>query len=290
MVVVAILALIVLLGLYGSETMTRTHRYAGEGTAAERGLPEPEPVMFQAVDGRSLAAWWFPSPTSDSTIVVAHGHGGDKRSSLWMAEGLFPNHSVLLMDLRGHGESDGARTSIGVLERHDVVAAVTWARHRCAGPVGVYGMSMGGAAAILAAADCPDIAAVVADSPYARLRTPIRTSICQRGYPRRLAPALARLVCGTARLRLSGRQAWPDPVDVVERIAPRPLLLIHGGADTLIPPSESEALYARAGQPKELWVEPGVPHASVATMAGPLYHARINRFFDRALERVPLAA
>jgi pimeloyl-ACP methyl ester carboxylesterase len=272
-------------GLYGAAQLTRPRRCDIQDSAARWGLPDPECVRFSAPDGLGVSGWWFESADANASVVVCHGYGGNKESNLWFASILCPRFNVLLIDTRGHGESDGARTSIGYLERLDIVGAVAWTRDRVGPkPVGLLGMSMGGAAAVLAAADCPEVGAVVADSPFARLRTPVRLSICQRGYPKLLSPTLAWAVCTTSAWLLGTvRGGWPDPMHVVNRIAPRPLLIIHGGADDLIPVQEAEALYRLAGEPKELWVVPGVGHARVAEADPPSYSERVTAFFQRSL-------
>jgi fermentation-respiration switch protein FrsA (DUF1100 family) len=74
-----------------------------------------------------------------------------------------------------------------------------------------------------------------------------------------------------------------DPVSVVGKIAPRPLFLIHGGADQLILPNEAVALQEAAGSPTELWLLPDVGHAAAIGADREVYRDRVMDFFDRAL-------
>jgi uncharacterized protein len=222
---------------------------------------------------------------------VCHGHGCDKRTSLWVAADLYPRMNVLLLDLRGHGESAGDRTSVGFLERLDVLGAVDWVLERQSGlRIGLLGISMGGGAAIQAAAECDAVGAVVADSPFARLRSPVGEAICARGYPRPLSPLLAWSVCTVASWLGSPRGPWRDPIDVIGRIAPRSLLLIHGEADDLIPVENAYALYRRGGTSTELWIVPEAGHARIAEIAPKAYSERVRRFFDRWLDGDALRA
>jgi fermentation-respiration switch protein FrsA (DUF1100 family) len=278
-----VVAVLAALGLYGAEQLTRPRRSELEDNAERWGLPEPRPLDLQAVDGVPLSAWWFHQPDARASVIVVHGHGANKASSLWVGAELFPRFNVLLLDLRGHGQSGGERTSVGFLERLDILAAVRWLDMQLGEqPVGVLGISMGGATAILAAAESQRIAAVVADSPFARLRSPVHAAICQRGYPRAAAPVLAWSVCTIASWRVRARRAL-DPIDVVDKIAPRPLLIIHGAADGLIPVDNAHALYQRAREPKELWVVPGVEHARVPEADPRAYSERLATFFERWL-------
>ena len=277
--------LLVALGVYGAEQLTRPPRSTLEDKAERWGLPEPRHLSLVAVDGVPLSAWWFHHPDARASVIVCHGHGGNKVSSLWIAADLYPRFNVLLLDLRGHGQSGGERTSLGYLERLDIHGAVAWLDDQTPPgprPIGVLGVSMGAATAILAAADSPRIAAVAADSPFARLRNPVRAAICQRGYPRAVSPMLAWCVCTAASWRLRVRGGL-DPIDVVDRVAPRPLLIVHGEADELIPVEDAYALYARAGEPKQLWIVPDVTHARVAEVEPHAYAERITAFFERWL-------
>ncbi len=273
-------------GLYGSEQLTRPQPCDVEDDARRWGLPEPEQVRFAAPDGLRISAWWFRAPEAPGAVIVCHGHGGNKVTNLWVAASLYPTYDVLLLDLRGHGESEGKLTSVGYLERLDIVGAACWLRSTLGDvPIGVLGISMGAAASILAAAECPPITCVVADSPFARLDTPVRMAVRARGYPRPLVPAIARSIGLVAGWRLGTIGGWLDPIDVVDRLTPRPLFLIHGQADDLIPVEETHALWRRAGEPKEMWILPEVGHARAAEVEPRAYAEKVARFFREHLSR-----
>ncbi|HEY0605912.1 MAG TPA: alpha/beta hydrolase, partial [Herpetosiphonaceae bacterium] len=72
------------------------------------------------------------------------------------------------------------------------------------------------------------------------------------------------------------------PLDVVGKIAPRPLLIIHGSADAITPVSHARLLYEAAGQPKELWVLENAPHCGGYFVDRPAYVRRVAEFFERA--------
>jgi fermentation-respiration switch protein FrsA (DUF1100 family) len=141
---------------------------------------------------------------------------------------------------------------------------------------------MGAVAAIMAAARSPEIAAVVADSPYAHLEDVMRKKISE--FLR--LPWLVPIGWLSLRLgeRASGlRVAKVRPIDYVAEIAPRPLLLIYGERDSYIPADQPPALYARAGEPKEIWFAPGSDHAAARVDHRREYLRRVRRFFDRYL-------
>ena len=68
-----------------------------------------------------------------------------------------------------------------------------------------------------------------------------------------------------------------DPVEVIDRIAPRPLLLIHGVEDEIIPVASAHVLYRRAGEPKELWLMDGLKHCQALDEAYEPFQERVRR-------------
>ncbi|MGE3271297.1 MAG: alpha/beta hydrolase, partial [Chloroflexota bacterium] len=186
--VAGLVSLVVAIAEYGHRQITHAHRNDFRDDPARWGLQAAEEVDLTASDGVRLHTWLFRSAEAVASVIVLHGHGGNKHTVLPLAQMLYPKYNVILLDHRGHGESDGGRTTIGFEERLDVHAAVDYLIEQGMGPVGIFGMSMGGATAILAAAEEPRIVAVVADSPYARLRWAVQQVARLRGYPAFLAP------------------------------------------------------------------------------------------------------
>jgi len=133
----------------------------------------PEDVSFPSADGVLLHGWFLPAAGAVDTLVLCHGYAMSRLETLALARALNDRaHHVLLFDFRAHGRSEGRFTSLGYREVHDLLGAVAFLQTRpeyTPGRLGVLGFSMGAVAAILAAARCPAIAAVVADSSYAAL-------------------------------------------------------------------------------------------------------------------------
>ena len=270
-------------GEYGHRQITHAHRNDFRDDPTRWGLGQAEEIDVTARDGIRLHSWLFKSPTAEASVIVLHGHGGNKHTCLPLAQFLYPRYNVLMLDHRGHGESDGRRTTIGYEERLDVHGAVDLLLERGLGPVGIFGLSMGGATAILAAAEDTRIAAVVADSPYARLRWAVQQSANLRGYPAFLSPSIAFLGCLATSLHLRYRMQAFDPVEVVERLSPRPLLLMHGTEDDVVLVDSAHALFARAGEPKELWLIEGLKHCKALEELYDPFKDRVLGFFDRWL-------
>ena len=277
--------LLVAFAEYGHREITRSLRSEFRDDPARWGLDAAEEVWLEARDRVRIHAWFFESPGTTTTVIVCHGHGANKHAVLPIAGFLRPRFNVLLLDSRGHGESGGRRTTIGYEERLDVYAAADELTRRGLGPIGIVGISMGASIAIMAAAEDERIAAVVADSPFARLRWAVAAFCRNRGYPRSVAPLAAYVGCRATAIRLGYPMTAFDPVEVVERIAPRPLLLIHGEKDALIDPVNSRRVFERAREPKELWGIEGLDHCQALECAFDAYRDRILKFFDRSLDR-----
>src|SRR6266850_6816620 len=129
-----------------------------------------EEVTITAGDGVKLAAWLAARPGAPA-LVLLHGYPAEKADLLPIAAALAPRFTVLLLDQRYFGASGGRATTIGFRERGDLRRAIDFLTARGLGPVGVFGFSLGGAVALMAAADDPRIRAVAAYAPFADLKS-----------------------------------------------------------------------------------------------------------------------
>jgi dipeptidyl aminopeptidase/acylaminoacyl peptidase len=286
------LALIVYLGLSASaaEGLTRAHPgFAPHETPDMLGLAYQD-VRFSARGGDvTIAGWYIPSAALGRALVLVHGksvnryiefNGQFLRFAAAMHRRGF---TVLMIDLRGHGQSGGDRVTFGVQERRDIIGAVDWLKLQGfqSGRIGVLGVSMGAAAGIGAAADDPDIGALVADCSYSSM-DPLVRRVWRgtTGLPDFFRPSAV----------LMGRLLGYDfgsasPIDEIARIAPRPVLIIHGREDRFIPITEGEQL-AAAGPSAELWAVPGAGHGQSYGMNPQAYVERVAAFFTRYLGEV----
>lgn len=238
-------------------------------------------VRFASTDGTRLHGLFLKGEASAPLLVLCHGYYRSLAEPLQLGldlQGL--GYNVFLFDFRGCGGSDGRYTSVGHNEVEDLLGAVRYVRERAEGrlPVGVLGISMGGAAAIMAASRCADIAAVVADSAYATLDDVVDWHVRST---LRLAPlvALGRLAVRVGEELMGVRVAMVRPLDYVAQIAPRPILFIYGSRDDYIPPHHAQALFQRAGEPKEMWLAPGSAHAQARFDHPQAYRERVDAFF-----------
>ena len=242
-----------------------------------------EDVEFQSGDGTTLRGWFVPArPASASrTVVICPGANGSMDADTAFLP-WFHNFdlNVLIFNWRAHGRSDGHIVTLGYDERYDLIAAVEYAKARGAHKIGVLGLSLGGAVALSTAAICPDIDTVATDSAFVHIVTAVAAGLSERGLSDGLAHPIARLLIITAGLRLGKDLFQADPVRWIDRIAPRPLLLIYGERDPFAPRAEVELLYRRAGEPKEIWRVPQAAHREIQTLEPDAYRERLTRFFQ----------
>lgn len=252
-------------------------------------------------DGVDLAVWLVTDPTTtgDRAIILVHGLGDqawNETNRSLAATYVDAGFTVLALDLRGHGISGGQVLGLGWHERNDIRAAADLLLETgfAPGRIGIHGTSYGAATALLAAAAIPEIGAVIADSSWSDMRAIMEVEIEDRtGMPAVVARWLRPGISLTGRIVFGLDFDEIPPLLAVPLIAPRPILFIHGAADSRIPVEHSEALFdATLVRASEKWVLPGMAHTEGAWMEdrddlpSPFqaeFLARVTEFFDRNL-------
>ncbi len=285
---------VILIAIYGLVSwtivsgVTDYDRKFPEATPAAYGL-EYEDVEFVSRTGDvTLSGWYIPGEGEGPTILFVHGIGsvrtGDE--SLDIASRLIPQgFSVLLFDLRGHGNSEEAFISGGYFERYDVLGAFDYLVARGISPerIGILSFSMGAATATMAVAEETSIHALVVDSPYAKASDMIaRETALQIGIPEWIAQIFIPGVKLTARVRYDIDVGAMVPEEAVELI-PYPIMVIHGTADTRIPWEHGVRVYEAAYPGSSIWLVPGVEHTDAFSTYPEEYVEKIVDYFDGQL-------
>ena len=219
-------------------------------------------------------------------VVVAHGFTGsiDKPGVRAVCEALAQHAGVLAFDFRGHGRSTGHST-LGDREIADLEAAVVAMRGLGYDQIVTCGWSMGASVVLRHAALIGGVDAVVSVSAVSRWF--YRGTLPMRRLHWAIQTRAGRLVTRRVLRTRVSPHGWPvvpeAPVEVVGRISPIPLLLVHGDIDHYFPVEHPQALYDAAAEPKELWLVEGFGHAENA--ASPELLDRIGRHLPVLLDR-----
>ena len=249
------------------------------------GLPY-ENVYFKTEDKVQLKGWFIPSEAySNKTIVLMHGWGMNRADILKNTYFLHDlGFNLLYFDFRALGESGGKTSSIGYLELKDVAAAVRFlkeTRPQFCEKIGLYGLSMGGMVAICEAARNPEIACVVAEASYYSFRR----VVSRWAWVHHRVPyfPLIPIILHYIHKYLGVNPERYSPKYNIPRISPRPVFIIHGRYDNLVPAAQAKLLFKKAGEPKEIWLVPGAKHNKCAEVGGFEYKQRLADFFRQHL-------
>jgi len=237
-----------------------------------------ENVFFKTQDGVRLHGWFLPvqSDAAKGTVLHLHGNAANISGHLdfvsWLPEA---GYNVLTFDYRGYGQSEGRISREGSLR--DGAAALDYLRGRLdVDPkrIVIFGQSIGGAVAIVMAAQRPgQVRALAVDSAFTAYREIV-------SYHVRHNPALLVLGWWFPWLVPQGH----DPIDHVAKLSPTPILLMHGRQDRISPWQMSQRLYAAAGEPKDIWLIDEMDHMQVWFEQPEESHGKLLDFYDRALK------
>ncbi len=236
-------------------------------------------------DGVPIDAIHLPG-TGDLAIVVAHGFTLSwQRPNVWRIANQFNQAAgVFSFDFRGHGRSGGLST-LGDREIADLDVVVRWAHELGYKRVAAVGFSMGASIVLRQAGLVGGLdAAVSVSGPghwYYRGTEPMRR--VHFAVEHRLGRFVTRRWLKT-RVSPEGWKLIPvSPAEAAAKISPVPLLIVHGDKDHYFPPEHARQLYMAAGEPKELWLVPGMGHAESA--CGQELVDRVGRWVDQVTVR-----
>ncbi len=244
-----------------------------------------ETVEFASESGSTLKGWFLKGEPGKGTIVLMHGLRSN-RSALVDRMRFLRLHgfSVLSFDFQGSGESPGDRLTFGFRERLDAEAAVRFARERRPdSKIGVIGISMGGAAFLLAE-NMPPVDALVLELVYPTLQRAVDNRLDEWFFNG--ARVASPLLTSQLRYRIGAGVDDLRPIDRVQKIS-IPLLVIAGQIDPLTTLEESKQLFEAANEPKELWVVEGAGHEDIWKFGAREYQNRVLQFFQPKLNISP---
>lgn len=246
-----------------------------------------ERVQFCARgESLQLIASYRRTAAATGAVILAHGRDACRGEELrgttraLVLELASRGFSVVMVDLRGHGESDHARLTFGLRERRDILGAVDFLLHRGyrPGSIGVLGASMGGVSAIGAAAEEHAIGALITDSAFASLHDVLSAQFTRLT---RLPSCLLAGALFAARVLTGEDLLSHASAKNMLRLRGRPTLVIHAEHDPFVPVQHARKL-AMAGA-CSMWITPGSRHLSSFGNTGCEYLEMVGVFFARHL-------
>jgi fermentation-respiration switch protein FrsA (DUF1100 family) len=240
-------------------------------------------ITLNSESGSCLVGWHIPSEHKRGVIVLAHPYQGSRLCMLDRARLLHSQgYSVVMTDLQAHGESPGDHVTIGYLERHDVAAAVDFAKqHHPEEPIGVLGFSMGGAATLMASP--LNVDAIVLESVYSSIESAVRNRVIVKLGALAALPATILLMQLKPRMGIS--VADLRPIDRLSKIG-CPVFIMSGTDDRHTTAEETHAMFEAANEPKEFWMVEGADHEDLYDFSPDDYRPRLLSFFERHLQTV----
>lgn len=229
-------------------------------------------------DGLSLRPWGEVI----GTLVLLHGHNGCKEDHLPVAERLCAaGFRCILIDLPGHGANPRQFASFGFREAHLPSVALDQAAqqfHFVPQPVGLFGISQGGAIVLQAAAADPQRWKAVAElSSFAELDAVIANQAHSWFGPLQM-PARA-IVSRLVQWRAGYEPVSIRPIDTITKLNSMPVLIGHGDADTFVTPDHANRLFEAASSPAKQFLSiTAADHHNVLITAQPVY-ATLAKFF-----------
>lgn len=281
MYIMYIFAIIILFfiftSLWGFYISIRPPKIVSRVTPKDLGL-DYEEISFPTKDGLTLRGWFMPAKTETpaKTIVPLHGYPADKGDILSALSFLNKKYNLLFFDFRYLGESQGKYSTAGAKEAEDLLAAIRFLQSRGIDEVGVWGFSMGGAVALMAASEAHEIKALISETAYARLDL-MAPELYRVPGLRHILGFLTRF-WGIIFLGIDAKRVSPE--DAAQKLT-IPILLIHSTNDEVIPFTHALRLKEALKQnPRaEFWFKENLFHGDL----GREYQKRIEEFFDKNL-------
>jgi len=244
---------------------------------------EFQQVQFQSLDGIPLKGWYIPAkPARGAKGTIIYCHGDNRTRIEMLPEASFAHglgYNGLVFDLRHQGQSGGELRTLGYQERLDALGAVRFALtdEKASRPVILWGISMGAAAALMAAAESPDVDAVISDSSFLSLSDVVahHAKLFLRLPKFPLADELTYAIAWRGHFRPSDF----DLEKAIERINPRPILFVAVAGDRRMPPAIAQRLCARSTSlGKSLVILPGNRHGEGFRLSRDPYEQAVKEF------------
>jgi fermentation-respiration switch protein FrsA (DUF1100 family) len=270
-------------------TRTSLERFNPLKSRLEKGLQTKnwQSVNIQSPFGYYLKGTYLPYATpSNKTVIIVHGIAANRLMSLYYVNiYLEEGYNVLIYDSRAHGESGGTSSTWGFYEKYDLDQWVKWVdKEHPKGIIGVHGVSMGAATALLQAElneSSKQVAFYIIDSAYSNLEDLLTKQISDIVNSHNPVWIKILLKYSSAVAYIQARFCYEEvsPIHTVERVT-TPILYLHGEADPLVPVSMSQQLYNATKGYRQIHIFPKIGHAMAIFDSKVEYQNVITKFIE----------
>ena len=244
--------------------------------------PAAKSLRVDCANGVELGAWYCAGPTQCPLVILFHGYGCEKSSTLPEAKAFLKlGCAVLLVDFRGSGGSSESYTTIGFVEAEDVAAAVQYAHaHLPHRQIILYGHSMG-AAAILRSVHCCGVSpdAIIVEAVFDKMLNTVRHRFAAMGVP---AFPSAQLLVFWGGYQAGFNGFDHNPVRDAGSVA-CPILFLHGTNDPRAKLSEARRVFAAVHTPKRFREFPGIGHEAAVIRFPNEWRESVGQFLGEVI-------
>lgn len=243
-----------------------------------------EDIYIHSYDNLKLHATWFPQKNSKKIVICFHGYTSKGMSDYVGLSDYYMKHgySMLLVDERAHGDSEGTYIGFGCLDRKDALKWIDWVIKTCGedSKILLHGTSMGGATVLMASGlNLPrQVRGIISDCAFTSAKE-VFTHVLHSMYHLPAFPMMQITNIVNQRLAGYGLDECNSAREV--RKATVPILFIHGSADTFVPCQMCEKIYKNCAAPKQKLIIEGAAHAESYYKDTKTYENTLDEFIEK---------
>ena len=219
---------------------------------------------LMSADGLRLHATWFPQGECKKIVICFHGYTSQGMKDYLGLSGYYlkNGYSMLLVDERAHGESEGKYIGFGCLDRIDALKWINWVLRKCGEDVEIllHGTSMGGATVLMMSSlELPaQVKGIVSDCAFTSPKE-VFSHVLKSMYHLPAFPVMN--ISNFLNKKFAGYGL--DECNAAREVkkAKVPILFIHGSGDTFVPYSMCETMYENCASSKKKLIIEGAAHA-----------------------------
>ncbi len=257
--------------------LTNPHQSNFDLKPDDFGITNVEDIIFSSTTGKLLSGTFIKGQKEKGGILLMHSVRSDRREMVDRATMLnTAGYSVLLFDFQAHGKSSGKHITFGYLESQDTNAAFKLLKNKINGkPVGIIGVSLGGASALLSSIK-NQANAIVLEMVYPTLKEAVKNRI--EIHLKILGKHLSPLLLWQIKPRLGFSPEELSPIDELKQTT-SPVFIIAGTKDKHTSIDQSNRMFEQASEPKKIWRVKGAAHQNIYEYAPEKYRDQVLTFF-----------